>query len=224
MERLPGDGLVTRIAVEIVRPIPIGRLTIDARVVRPGRAVELIEATLQTESDVLARARVWRMAAAPEDLAPLGEPPRRPPAPEEAQVKPFFDTGADVGYHTAMDVRFASGGFTEPGPAQAWMRMRQPLVEDEDPSPLGRLLTAADSGNGVSAALHPREWLFVNVDLVVTIQRYPVGEWVCLDAVTHAVPGGAGLSDTALWDEEGFLGRATQSLLVARRWPPGSGV
>jgi len=43
--------------------------------------------------------------------------------------------------------------------------MRHPLLPGEAPSPLVRVLAAADSGNGVSAALDYRRWLFVNADL-----------------------------------------------------------
>ena len=45
----------------------------------------------------------------------------------------------------------------------------------------------------------------------------PEGEWVCLDAVTIPEPTGVGLADTALHDERGPIGRATQTLLVANR-------
>ena len=83
-----------------------------------------------------------------------------------------------------MDYRFARGGFRELGPATVWMRMRQPLVAGEEPSPLQRLLAAADSGNGVSATLDLAGHLFINVDLTVHLIRLPVGEWVCLDAIT----------------------------------------
>src|SRR5215212_2308526 len=72
---------------------------------------------------------------------------------EAGRTVPFFPTGQDVGYHTAMEARFVAGSFLELGPATVWMRMRHPLLPDEPPSPLCRVLIAADSGNGVSAAL-----------------------------------------------------------------------
>ena len=79
------------------------------------------------------------------------------------------------------------------------------------------MLAAADSCNGVSAALDYRRYLFINVDLTVQLHRLPAGEWVCLDAITLPEPTGVGLSDTALFDERGAIGRATQTLLVAER-------
>ena len=79
------------------------------------------------------------------------------------------------------------------------------------------MLVAADSGNGVSAPLDYHRWLFINADLHVALRRPLEGEWVCLDATTWAEPDGTGLTDTALYDERGLVGRATQSLLVGER-------
>jgi hypothetical protein len=100
------------------------------------------------------------------------------------------------------------------------MRPRFPLLQGEDVSPLQRVLVAADSGNGVSSSLDWRRYLFINVDLTVHLSRMPEGEWVCLDAVTLPEHEGIGISDTALFDERGAIGRAAQTLLVAER-PPG---
>jgi hypothetical protein len=135
----------------------------------------------------------------------------------DGESKPFFPTRYEVGYHSAMEVRFVEGSFVEPGPATAWMRMRVPLVEGEEPSPLVRVLVAADSGNGISGALDFSRYLFVNADLTVHLVRHPVGEWVCLQSVTSVDPAGIGLADTALHDEHGRIGRSAQSLFVAHR-------
>jgi hypothetical protein len=227
VERLDGGGTggggrerqVGRITFEILRPIPIAPLTVEAQIVRPGRSVDLAEATLRDDSgQPLVRARAWRIETAPAELAPEPtetDPP--PPGPDAGSPRPFFPTGAEHGYHTAMETRFVRGAYLEPGPATVWFRMRVPLVAGETPSPLERLLTAADSGNGVSATHDPRTHVFINTDLTVHLFRQPHGEWVCLDAITLAAPAGLGLSDTALHDEQGRIGRAAQTLLVRRR-------
>ena len=95
--------------------------------------------------------------------------------------------------------------------------MGVPLIPGEQPSPLQRVLAAADSGNGVSAALDWRRFLFINVDLTVHLHRAPEGEWVCLEAVTLPESDGIGMADTRLHDERGPIGRAVQTLLVAER-------
>ena len=79
------------------------------------------------------------------------------------------------------------------------------------------MLVAADSGNGVSATLDWRSFLFINTDLSVHLHRVPQGEWVCLDAVTLPEAHGVGMSDTKLFDERGPIGRACQTLFVRAR-------
>jgi hypothetical protein len=206
---------IGRVTFEILGPVPLAPLTVTAAVVRPGRSVELLAASLAGPDGEVMRANAWRLQTQAAPLDTVGEAP--PPGPDTARPQPFFPTGQDVGYHTAMEYRFVRGGFLEAGPATVWMRMRHPLVEGEEPSPLQRVLIAADSGNGVSAALDWRRWLFINTDLSVHLLRPPETDWVCLDAVTYPETHGVGLSDTTLWDERGRLGRAAQTLLVRER-------
>jgi hypothetical protein len=233
--RLDGgaDLQVGRITYEIMRPVPIAPLAVDAKVIRPGRAVELVEATLSDEEGEVIRARAWRLRRGDVDIpaglssddgpGTLGTSPSTlrpgfaPPGPDSAKPGSFPDTGQSVGYHTAMEYRFVRGGFADPGPAVAWMRMRVPLVQGEEPAPLDRVLVAADSGNGVSATLDWARFRFINVDLTVHVHRLPAGEWVCLDAITIPERSGIGIADTALYDERGPIGRAIQTLLVDAR-------
>src|SRR5688500_5102515 len=170
------DGwLVGRITVELLRPVPLAPLTLSSRVARPGRNVELVEAALAAGGEPVARAAAWRLRVPENPVAGEDDDPVPPRGPEAGAPTDFFPTGAPTGYHTAMDVRFVAGAFTEPGPAVVWMRMRQPLVEGEPIAPLDRVLVAADSGNGVSAALDYRRFLFINTELTVHLVREPVG-------------------------------------------------
>jgi hypothetical protein len=208
---------VGRITYEVLRPVPIVPLRVSAEIVRPGRRVEMFEAMLSDEQDeVLLRARGWRLRTEQVSFeAP--QSPEPPPGPDRGEPGEFFHTGYDVGYHTAMEYRFVSGAFMEVGPATVWMRMGVPLLPGEEPTPLQRVLAAADSGNGVSASLDWSSYLFINVDLTVHLHRMPQGEWVCLDAITLPEPNGVGMADTRLLDERGPIGRGVQTLLVAER-------
>jgi len=211
--------LIGRMTIEVLRPVPLAPLAVTSGVIRPGRNVELLEAALFEagggDRPPIARATAWRLRT-DDGVAALDSGPP-PPGPEAGGERPFFPTGQDVGYHTAMDYRFVDGGFIEPGPARVWLRMRQPLVAGEPVSPLARVLVAADSGNGVSAALDYRRHLFINTELSVHLVREPAGEWVLLDAITYVGPHGVGLSESVLYDETGRLGSAAQTLLVRRR-------
>ena len=212
------DFQVGRLTFEILRPVPIGPVEIEARVVRPGRRVQLVEASLGDGGQELIRARGWRIRTGSLDLpAELTDQGGPPPGPEHGSDSEFFRTGEDTGYHTAMEWRALSGGFLEPGPARFWMRQLVPLVAGEEPSPLQRTLVIADVGNGISAVLDPREFLFINVDLTVHLERMPEGEWICVDAVTRPRPNGIGSSESELADCRGRIGRGVQTLLFAER-------
>jgi acyl-Coa thioesterase superfamily protein len=95
--------------------------------------------------------------------------------------------------------------------------MRYPIVPDEEPGPLERVLVIAGSGSGVSWELDMNRWLFINPELTVHLHRDAVGEWICLDAQTAISTGGAGLATSVLSDLDGPVGVAAQSLLIAPR-------
>jgi hypothetical protein len=221
IERLPdaGEFQVGRVTCEILRSVPIAPVRVSARILRPGRRVQLVEAELSDEGgEPLMRASAWRLRTAPLEIpAAAAIVTAPPPGPEQGAEVEFFPTGEELGYHSAMEVRFLDGGFVEPGPATVWLRMRQPLVAGEQPSPLQRVLVVADVGNGVSASLDYRRYLFINVDLTVHLERMPSGEWVCVAAQTLPQPSGNGTAESVLLDSEGRIGRALQTLLISER-------
>jgi len=121
------------------------------------------------------------------------------------------------GYLSAIEWRNVRGQFGERGPATVWARMRYPLLPDEEPGPLERVLAIADSSSGVSGELDLREWHFINPELTVHLHREAAGEWICLDAQTTISAGGAGLGTSVLSDLDGPVGVCAQSLLIAPR-------
>jgi hypothetical protein len=88
------------------------------------------------------------------------------------------------------------------------------LIAGEPTTPLQRLAVAGDFGNGISAVLSWDDYLFINPDLTLYIEREPVGEWICLDARTILSPGGIATAESVIYDERGRVGRAVQALLV----------
>ena len=221
LEGLPeaAEFQVGRVTFEILRSVPIAPVRVEARIARPGRRVQMVEAELSdTAGEVLMRARGWRIrtgeVAVPREAMVATEPPL---PPEEGVEAEFFPTGQEHGYHSAMEVNFISGQFVEPGPATVWLRMRRPLVGREEPTPLQRTLIVADVGNGVSASLDFRRFLFINVDLTVQLERMPEGDWVGVDAVTLPQPHGVGTAESVLFDRRGRIGRALQTLLISER-------
>lgn len=212
----PAGMQVVRLTVEFLRPLAIDRFSVAAAPIKPGRTSRLHGASLFRGEDEIVRATGLGIRQTELDLPGSPTPPPALPPPESCAPFRFPFFTAPAGYHTAMEARLARGTFGQ-GAMALWMRMRVPLLPGEVPSPLVRVVTAADSGNGVSVALDVRRFTFVNPDLTVYLHRPLEGEWVGLDARTTPDPAGAGLADTLLHDAEGPIGRALQSLVVAPR-------
>lgn len=207
------DLRLVRITYELLRPVPLGELHVHTDVARPGRRVQLLEATLTTPDDAeLVRARAVRVARAPLGAGTPAE--ETPAAPETvATATPPWDPRSLPG--GAVEIRYVAGALGEIGPCTAWFRLRVPVIAGERPTPLQRLLVAADFPNGIGNELSWRDWIFINPDLTVYIEREPRSEWVALQAHTRIVAGESALAQAVLFDTDGRIGRSLQSLYVA---------
>lgn len=209
----PNERLV-RLTVEILRPVPVRPVVVTARIVRPGRRVTLLEGSLQVDGEAYVLARGWRMGrhvtATPSSAARAASPPL------PAKSSPLVWDGAFLdGYLRAIEVRQTRGVFAGIGPGAAWIRVRIPLVDGEQPSSFQRAAIIADSGSGVSQGVDNRAWQAINVDLTLSLHRDQVGDWIHLDSNTVVTTEGAGRTDSVLGDVEGEFGRAIQTLVVA---------
>ena len=221
LERMPADQpmFVSRLTVELLRTFGMVPLRVTSRVLRPGRKVQLLEASLWNGETEVVRATGLRIKLEDVELPPLeSEPPPGPLASTEAAAQRELGRAA---YHThGVEIRMLPGVALAFGPKWAWFRLRQPVVPGEEPSPLQRVCAAADFPNGISRVVDPRQTIFINPDLTIHLHRLPEGEWVCVDARSFLEPHGTGMAEGALYDERGRLGRSLQSLLVESRGAP----
>jgi hypothetical protein len=219
IEREAAPQVVTRVTVELLKPVPLAPLIVSTTG-RAGRSAGRWESTLSAGGSVVARAhglsaRTSELEASsldgtgdasderlpwPDDAAPL----RIPGMPEQRSF-----------YYTAMEARLATGSVTEPGPAAVWFRLRVPLVAGDEQSPLARAVAAADFASGTSWILPFGPFIYLNADLTVYLHRMPAGEWVGVDARTRIAPHGIGVTETRLYDRDGPVGAAHQALVVS---------
>jgi hypothetical protein len=162
------------------------------------------------------RATAWHVRVEP-GRSPAVPPPFVPPELPQVESEARFPQMGRFPYGDALEWRFVRGGYDRSGPATVWTRCRIPLVRGEALTGLDRVLIAVDSANGVSAELPFAEWTFVPIDLMVVLTREPGQEWVGMDARTIIGSDGVGATDTLLFDADGGIGRAVQTLYVARR-------
>jgi hypothetical protein len=209
-----GPAVLVRVGFDILGPVPVAPLRVRARTLRPGRAVEQVEATLLAGERPVVRATGWRIRTVspglaiptPDDIPAIG--------PQDAGAGELFSR---EGYLSVVEWRFVEGGFRKPGPASVWSRLLVPVVAGEEPSGWQRTVAIADSGNGLSSLVDPADWLFINTELTVHAFREPVGDWILMQARSSLDPAGIGLADTELSDTSGRFGRGAQALLIGSR-------
>ncbi|HZZ60415.1 MAG TPA: thioesterase family protein [Roseiarcus sp.] len=215
------DGLthLGRLTVNLLRPTPIGECVVEIGPDYVGRNAGHFSGRLVAGDKEIARftALMQREEALPVPAGTPGHPAPQAPKPVDQSpvvTIPFASEG--FGYAELVENRLASGKFFD-GPCSAWFRMNHPLVAGEDPSPYQRVAVAADSGNGISAALDFNLYLFSNCDLTINLFRRPASEWICLESASRFGGNGCGVAESALYDEAGLIGRATQTLAVRKR-------
>jgi len=211
----PGSAsFVSRLTVELLRPVPLVPLTISVRTVRPGKMVQWIEATLRAGDVEVARAVGLRLRTV--TGAPVASPPVDAfPGPEAAlkiDLDPRMVRG--TGYWNANDIGMVSGTFGGAGPGGAWIRLTAPLVAGEIPTSSQRVAAAADFASGVANPIDVTVGGAINADLTIAMHRPLRGEWVGLDARAWADPQGTGMAEAVIHDTDGPVGRSLQSLLV----------
>jgi hypothetical protein len=221
IERAANDGLthLGRLTVNLLRPAPIGECQVEVAPDYVGRNAGHYSGRLTAQGKEVARftALMQREDDLPIPKGTPGHPPPaapRPPSQSSAVTMHFADR--PFGYADLVENRLAEGRFFK-GPCAVWFRMHHPLVKGETPSGYQRVAVAADSGNGISAVLGFDKYVFLNCDLTINLFRRPEGEWICLEARSLFGGNGCGLAESALYDERGMIGRATQTLAVRPR-------
>jgi hypothetical protein len=205
---------VARMTIELLRPVPMQPIELRARTLRPGKKVQLVEGSVLADGTEVVRATALRIRLADIEFA---DPPDDRLTPGPGPQRGRFENLGPLNFGFAMEMSMARGEIGVPGPAAVWFRLAVPVVAGEATTPLMRAAAAADFGNGISGAATWEEHIFINPDLTIYLHRLPAGEWIGLDARTWPTHEGVGIADTALYDEDGRIGRSVQALLLDRR-------
>ena len=209
-DRRRADGLqLGRLSYDLLGTVPVAEVSVEVRVLRPGRTIELVEATLTHDDRAIVRLRAWLLQ--PTDTGAVTGTAYAPMPPRDAL--PAWDptTVWPGGFIASADVRREQ---VEPGRARFWVRSRTTLLDGEEVSELARLVGLLDIANGMTVRVDPRAVAFPNVDLTAHFFTEPVGEWLGFDTTVSFGPSGLGLTASVIHDERGPVGTLAQSLTV----------
>ncbi len=218
----PGWQLA-RLTMELVRPVPLASLR-SRCTIQSSRSTTRIGIDLLAGDTLVARAHALMLRTQAIELPaelPGWSPEALLPAPGAcAQALRIPGLPKGVSFHGgAIESRVAQGDPSQPGPAAAWFRLVVPVVQGQPLSPAMRAVAAADFGNGLSWVLPAQGYVFTNADLSVHLMRQPAGEWIGVAAQTQADASSAGTTLSRLYDEQGPLGVAIQTLVIRERQP-----
>ena len=187
---------LTRLTVDMVKPVPIGEhLDVRSTITREGKKIQTLALTM-TAGD-----------------AELELPP-----PESVTPNVYPADYARPGFLRAVEMRRFQAPLGPEGVFGWWLHTNHPLVDDEPMPAMSRLMIAADMANTIGVMIDPTAYTTINPDMSVHVLRAPVGEWVAVVGNTRFNLGaGLGVSQAQLADRDGICALASTSQLVQVR-------
>jgi len=216
VELLFPDQRLTRLTVNLTRPIPHAPMSVEAQAVRQGRIVSTASAELRDpEQRICATATALLMSPQPENLLPthaetIGQHSEATEGPFPIQ-QTLHELPAFNG--SGVETKYPPGENADPGVTTAWLKT-VPLIDGETPSPFQKICPLADCGNAFGRNAEPDAVNFMNPDLTILLHRDPVGDWFGTRSAGYWESNGIGMADAQLFDGQGAVGRALQTLLL----------
>jgi hypothetical protein len=197
------EGFVpVRLTVDMFRSPPMEPAQVATTLVRAGGRVRAMDAVVRMGGKDVSRASALFLGTgvAPGDgsvpLSPVWD------APPPDQLEPVDeDENFDV-------VSPLDRGFGAPGPRQAWVRDRRPLVAGVELTPFVRAALAADFASPLANfGLDGLD--YINADLTLHLGRLPEGEWIGVATSHRVAADGVSVAVCTLHDARGPVGTST---------------
>lgn len=199
-----------RLTVDLFRPAAMAPVTVRTQVVRQGRRIQVADATMTCDGHDVARATVVILAESTEPPGRVWRPEPRP-WPDPLTVAWVPDSTEP---EPAWIVNPLPGAeFESAEQSRVWTRDRADLVEGEPLTPFVRAAISGDLAcplaNGSDQGLH-----YINGDYTLALGRYPVGEWIGLEASQQIAADGISIAASTLVDLEGPFATSTGTSLA----------
>jgi len=228
-QQFPAERMqLVRFTVDLFRPVPMAPLEVRSSIIRDGKRIKLLTASLYHEGEEICRSSGLVLQKTAIEVPAHARLESAPPQAMRAALEQPAVVGVASQSSTAV-IRSAHGLHTligiKPvaldlgiGRGCAWVRLPLSVVEGSANSPLVTVATVADFSNGF-AQLHLSPQLgFINADITINLHRLPAGDWIGIDARTVAQAHGLAMVETVLYDQHGAIGRVAQSSLTMARY------
>lgn len=206
-----------RLTVDILRRVATEPVRTSASVLRAGRRMCSMDATMTQAGDVVARASALFLRRSAQPPGRFWTTPVELPAvPDETDAvaanMPMFVQA----YGSSDDADFP---WQHDGPRYAWVREFRDLVQGESMTAFVRAAMAVDitasMANFSTAGLG-----FINADYTLTLSRLPDGPYIGLAVQTHSAADGIATGSTALFDRLGQIGIGLSTAIASTGFDP----
>ena len=215
---------IARLSIDILRPVPRQPLRLNTRILREGRRLAVADAALARESDgmlvAVARAQLLQDREDHEPLFPRSTTPV-PPLGATVRADLISDSRrleGPPGFHLNIEMRHGADNI---GPI-GWFSWPGELITGLTTSSAQRCAAICDLATIVSGRMHLSghgrwdnkiRFEMLNTDTTIQFLRQPIGAWFAFHAPSIIDERGAGITEVALHDKNGVLGRVVQTVV-----------
>ena len=164
---LPGELRIARQTIDLLRPVPYGRLSVEVEAIREGRRIALFQTRLSCEGKLHTQATTLCLRADSQIESVGAEHTAEPPPPPDEAIPNKVDRVGNrwVSYPGTLEMRH----IVPPGgeqPPLVWIRNDAPVLDD---APLSPAVRAAGIADFVSpfANMQPGRSGYVNADITM---------------------------------------------------------
>lgn len=203
-----GLGETASATTHFLRAAPMALLRVNVKLVRGGRRVSVVEATLTHDDDTIALQRSTLINVLEQPELPL--PPEHRVNPELFELVERQAPHSKAWMMDAMEAR-------RQDPELEWFRLKMPIAS-MDNAPIENLLAIADWAHGLAPPLgaqHRPKVAIPNPDLTLHVLRMPKGEWCGIKHSTAWSTKGIGTGWGILFDTQGLIGHVGMSVVIS---------
>ena len=214
----PNENMtMVRTTLDMFRPVPMVPLRVESEVLREGRRLQMIEATIFAEDKPVARSVGIRMktteVSVPEARQPSSDVPQGPDGLPEISLAPSKPGKVLPGLNANLEVRKLYG-FDGKGEGCAWFKVPVPVIQGVENSAFTHLGIISDFGNGLAQLFLPGTMGMINGDINLYLHRNPCSDWIALKSKVSMSETGVGVVNTELYDTQGLVAQCHQAVMV----------
>jgi hypothetical protein len=202
-----------RLTVDLLRRVLLEPIQGKATVVRCGRRMQSIDATLIQGGEVVARASALclRRSRQPDDYT-WTTPITMPPLPAQVDLAPQAEQLDLTAYGLKPDPADQRYPWQHDGRRYGWVCDQRQLVRGEQLTPFVRAAMAVDF-TGSMSNFGMSGLGFINADFTMTLSRLPEGPFIGMASLTHYSDSGVATATASLFDKRGPIGNGVSTAI-----------